>query len=105
MQVNSKISESSKSQNYTETNNSLNLDSKIYADNIKQIEGTIFNIANNPEKGWFLTIGHHIITECYPTQKEAIDQLELDKWNILMKMIILVVEKTIELKEKPNLQG
>lgn len=101
MSENTKIGESYKSQNYTETNNSLNSDSKIKVGDIERLEGTIFNVANNPESGWFLAIGKSIITEPFPTREQAIEQLEIDYWNIIMKMIILVVDKTLETREKP----
>lgn len=102
MSENTKTGESSKSQNYTETNNnSAYGDIKIDKSNIEKIEGTLFSIANDPETGWFLSIGKYIITEPFPTKEEAISQLELDKWNIIMKMIILVVNTTIDTIEKP----
>lgn len=60
---------------------------------IENIEDTAFTIAQDLELGWFLAMGHNRITKHMPTREEAIELLEKDKWNIIMIMIIIVVEK------------
>lgn len=99
MSENTKQQGSSTSQNSTETTSNYSLPSqgteKFDRGNIEKIEDTVFGIANN-EKGWFLVMGNNIITTPKDTRKECLQQLEDDKWNIIMKMIILVVDKTIE---------
>lgn len=91
------------SQNSTETKTNLNSsDIKINRTDIHQIDNTIFNIVNDPEKGWFLTIGHNIITEPQYSREEALKLLSTDKWNIIMKMIILVVDQCVETILKEN---
>lgn len=91
MQTNTKQEGSSSTLNYTGADNRQNSNSKIDIGNIEKIEDTVFSIVNGPE-GWFLSIGKSRVTECYKTRDEAIDRLEVDKWNILMKMIIIVVD-------------
>lgn len=102
MSEKTKQQESSNSQNSTGTNNNLNSDLQIVdRGNIEKIEDTVFSIANN-DKGWFLAIGPNIITQPKPTRKECLEQLEKDMWNIIMKMIIVVTDQTLEvaLEEK-----
>lgn len=104
MNEQSELNEYSKNTNEIRRENSgRQVDSDLdQVQDIEKIEDTIFSIANSPEHGWFLAIGHKRITNCYPTRKQAIDQLEEDKWNIIMKMIVIITEGTIavELDER-----
>lgn len=77
------------------------------ASNIEKIEDTVFSIVNDPDNGWFLAIGHNRITEPVPTQKECLELLDKDKWNIIMKMIIIVTEATLKVdaEERRALEG
>lgn len=62
---------------------------------IEKIEDTIFSIVNSPEHGWFLSIGQQRITEPTKTRDETLKQLgdiPPETWNIIMKMIIIVVD-------------
>ncbi len=80
-----KQSEQENLQNSTETNSKQSC-------NFDQIENTIFTIVNDPEKGYFLAIGANRITEYFKTSTKAINQLNEDMWNIIMKMVIIVTE-------------
>lgn len=96
-----KQSEQENSQNSTETGNKgnspLNKETMVPIGNIERIEDTVFSICNDPNHGWFLAIGANRITEPVETREECISKLETkEKWDIIMKMIILVTEATHE---------
>lgn len=48
---------------------------------------------------WFLALGDSRITEPYDTKEQAIERLDLDKWKIIMQLIIIFIEKINESKQ------
>lgn len=78
----------------------------VKPENIESIEDTVFSIANSPEEGWFLAIGANRITDPVPTREECISVLEhpKEKWNIIMKMIIIVCEASLKV-EREEMEG
>ena len=68
--------------------------------NFQKIDDTVFGLVHIPEEGYFLVIGANRITEAFPTAEEALQQLEKDMWNIIMKMCIIVVEASKAITEE-----
>lgn len=71
----------------------------------EQIPGTPFTITGNQDKGYFLRLGDYRITEAYQTKQDAADQLTIEQWNIIVKVLSIVMEKilsknTEQIKEK-----
>lgn len=61
------------------------LNSEVYSNS--KIEGTPFNIVETGANGWFITIGNERITEPTETKAEALEKLETEKWNIIVRMM------------------
>lgn len=58
----------------------------------EQIENTPFWIVGNKERGYFLAFGKFQMTEEVPNKLDVILNLEKDRWNVLVKMIVCVTE-------------
>lgn len=66
----------------------------------KNIQNTPFTITGNEEAGYFARLGTYRITEYYETTQEAIDEIEIHKWDTILKLILIVIKQE---KENPTL--
>lgn len=103
-----------KSMTNTQSENSHTIanqaDNKDYSNNtelIKQtpIDGTIFTMVKIEEKGAFIALGNHRLTELYQDAQGAYtDNIEHVNWEFLMNVISLTVETIVndKLNKKQN---
>lgn len=61
----------------------------------EKIEGTPFTIIEDTEKGWYVVMGNYIITKPSDTKELAMRILEIERWNIILTMIIIVINKQL----------
>lgn len=99
-------SEQENSQNFT----GIGANMKYPLVDFTPIEDTVFSIVNDPNHGYFLAIGQNRISEYYKTHEEAMYVLEhpTEKWNVIMKMIIIVheaAERTAEEERKTAMEN
>lgn len=64
------------------------------------VEHTPFHVIGNEEKGYFLAIGMHRLTEPKESQHEAIECLDKDFWNILTNVVIAMQRLVLEAEKK-----
>lgn len=57
----------------------------------KRLTGTPFNILNRDEK-YCLTLGNNLLTQEFSTEKELLEHLENEKWNIMVSLILILDE-------------
>lgn len=56
-----------------------------------KIEGTPFTMVIKEEK-YFITLGNYMMTEPQESYADALNQLEENKWNIILNMSIIINE-------------
>lgn len=65
----------------------------------KEIENTPFTAIKVDEKGWFLTMGRHRLTEPYGTIEGLEAMVGSVDWDMLLTIINIFVESSIEARE------
>lgn len=60
----------------------------------EKIEKTPFHIIGDEEKGYFIALGKYRVTEPTKTPEEAIQKLDIEKWNILVDVITIIITAT-----------
>lgn len=67
----------------------------------EQIENTPFWVVGNENTGYCLVFGKYKMTEYVPTRAEAYELLETQKWDILCKIVIGIInDKDMDWEEK-----
>lgn len=56
------------------------------------ITNSPFRLIGNINQGYAIAIGNHRLTEPKPTKKEAIEELDHNRWNITANMIVAITE-------------
>lgn len=64
----------------------------------EKIDNTPFYSVGMRDKGWFLIMGSHQITEEVATKQEALDKLKTEQYQIMMIMCTIVHKKIQELE-------
>jgi hypothetical protein len=67
----------------------------------KQIEGTPFTLIRK-ENEYFVVMGNHRVTEGYDSEVEALNSIVNDKWLTILKMILIVNDRSKELDRENN---
>ena len=62
----------------------------------KEIEGTPFHSIYQEDKGWFIVMGNHRLTEPTKTQEEAEAQISFKDWNFVTRVIGVITDYTIK---------
>lgn len=67
------------------------------------IDKTPFWLITN-QTGSFITFGEYRVSQILPSKAEALDELRNNDWNIIMHMVAVIVEKTLQEKDRvmPN---
>lgn len=60
------------------------------------IEGTPFAITGASDKGYFLRLGDYRLTQDYKTTEEVRKILHTEMWDILIKVIAIILEKNTQ---------
>lgn len=98
-----KQKEQSSEHNSTEKKNGYNETSSLVSR--RPIEGTPFTMIrqtmDNDKNQYFIIMGDHRLTEPSNTEEFQLQLLTLDKWKIIVNVIAVVVEKTLQLKQQP----
>lgn len=68
----------------------------------EKIEGTPFTITGSPTKGYFLRIGDYRLTNMGLSKRSIIKQMEEEQWNIILKMIAVVIDREAQLQISKN---
>lgn len=66
------------------------------------IENSPLWIIGNEEKGYFISIKEYRITEIYPTIDQARMRLQIESWNIIVRLTAIIVELAIQESNKPK---
>lgn len=85
-----------------ELSDSLNLseedrNSMIYSEEEierEQVKDTPFWCIGNKEKGYFLVMGKHRITEIYQYKNQAYNALDTERWKIILNVIAIMMENS-----------
>lgn len=56
----------------------------------KSVDGTPFYVVGTEEKGYFVVLGKYKIAETGKTEEEAIENLEKDKWKVIVNLITTI---------------
>lgn len=75
--------------NAEENPNKSNFSELIHRENIVN---TPFQVVGNEENGWIITIGRFKLTNNKPTKEEALQELELNPWDITVRLITTLHE-------------
>lgn len=70
----------------------------------EKLPNTPFTLIGNDEIGYFITMGPYRLTEHYPTPAEASEQIQIEQWQIIARMIGIICEQTLQqtLKTPPD---
>jgi len=67
------------------------------------ITNTPFRVIGNPEKGYFLALGIHRITDFKPSRSDAKDLLITNQWEIIINTITTVIHAiNLEREQQKN---
>lgn len=64
-----------------------------------KVPGSPFTIVRR-EKEWFLSMGNNRISEYYETEKEVLEFIEKDMFNLILTMIIILITDYPKLKKE-----
>lgn len=71
----------------------------------EHVEGTPFDIVNVQEKGWFLAMGQHRLTEPITNKNALLQSIDNLPWDILMNMVMIAAEYVIMSHENNTLKN
>lgn len=66
---------------------------------VEKLGNTPFALIKQENK-YFLVLGNNRVTEKYETREEAIEQLEVSKWDLILHLAIVVTERILETREQ-----
>lgn len=76
-------------------------DKENYLTEEHEIPNTPFMIRRVEDK-WFVTIGDYRLTEPEPTRKDAEIKLSIERWHIILKLIMIAVDKLSKTQNNDN---
>lgn len=59
----------------------------------EKIPNSPFTVVGNETVGYFITMGEYRLTEHFETTEQASKQLEIDRWNIIARLIAATLDK------------
>lgn len=77
-----------------------NNDSSEQVELNEEIPYTPFRVVGNKEKGYFIALGLHRLTEYQKTQEQAIQLLDNNMWLIIANMMVTIIQQNEELNKQ-----
>lgn len=81
-------------QNSSEAKEITEIMQKMQLVESEPIEGTPFRLTKEQDK-WYITFGNYKVTTGHEIKNYVLDQLETEKWMIMMHMTIIIVDKNM----------
>lgn len=75
-----------------------NQNNSKYGDSYEPLNETPFSLVQQKGK-WFITMAEYKITDEYETDNQALEELNYNKWHIILRMISAVIHKQQNLKQ------
>lgn len=76
-----------------DTNPNTNNEASSEQATVTGITNTPFSLVGHPAHGYFIALGKHRITPMQTSPKKALEQLDKNKWEIIINTIVNVVEQ------------